>query len=72
MATPAGWLANPRPVEALTSYTGDPTGTWEAGPGGAKGWQPQGPNNPLGDIPGVPAMTITAAMAAKLEGPQPS
>jgi hypothetical protein len=35
------------------------------------GIQPQGPNNPLGQISGVPAMTITAAMAEKLEGPQP-
>ena len=71
MATPTDWLANPRPAEALTSYAGDPTATWEAGPGGAKGYQAQGPNNPSGDIAGVPVMTITAAMAATLEGPQP-
>lgn len=32
--------------------------------------QPEGPNNPAGNTPGIPVMSITAAAAAVLEGPQ--
>lgn len=69
MATPAGWVANQRPAEATTSYTGDPTAGWEAGPGGATGVQPKSANNPAGTLPGVPVMAITAETAKKLAGP---
>lgn len=71
MSLPPGWIANYRPAEAETSYTGDPTSGWEAGVGGAHGIQPKGPNNPDGDVLGVPVMSITAAASARLDGPQP-
>ena len=72
MTLPAGWLPNPRPAEATTSYTGSTVPTWVAGLGKGKGVQPKGPNNPAGDTPGVPVMSITGAVAAVLEGPQRS
>lgn len=58
------------PERAGGEYTGDPNadGTW----GGPAGMQPQGPNNPNGNVAGVAAMTITAELAGFLEGPQPS
>lgn len=39
--------------------------------GGPIGYQPQGPNNPLGQIPGVPVMSINAKTLETLSGPQP-
>jgi hypothetical protein len=72
MALPSGWIANVRPGEALTSYTGDQTANWIAGASGTKSAQPKTSGNPLGQQPGVPAMGITAELAAFLEGPQPS
>lgn len=54
-------------AETLTTRTGDPYlgGSLPSEPR-VQGMQP-GFN-----VPGVPAMTITAALAAQLEGPQPS
>jgi hypothetical protein len=39
---------------------------------GPTGYQPQGDNNPAGQVPGILAMAITLEVAATLEGPQPS
>jgi hypothetical protein len=57
----------PAPERAGGEYIGNPA---IAALGGTHGYQPQGPNNPLGDVPGVPAMTLTAALLSKLSGPQ--
>jgi hypothetical protein len=60
----------PAPERAGGEYKGDPdaTGVW----GGPVGMQPQGANNPAGNVAGVAAMTITAELAGFLEGPQAS
>ena len=69
MTLPPGWIANPRPGEALLPpYTGDHTADWEAGRGGAHGFQPKTFTNPDGDIAPVPAMAITAELAAVMSG----
>jgi hypothetical protein len=58
----------PAPERAHGEYTGNPV---TAVLGGTHGYQPQGPNNPLGDVPGIPVMGITAETLGKLSGPQP-
>ena len=69
----------PAPERAFGEYTGNPLiaslAEYNIDPSTGKPFvvpvtQPQGPNNPLGNTPGVPAMTITPAMAALLEGSQ--
>jgi hypothetical protein len=60
----------PAPERAYGDRSGEDD-SWMPGTPGT-GMQPQGPNNPAGDIPGIPAMTINAATAATLSGPQPS
>jgi hypothetical protein len=54
------------PAPERSSFTGEDV-SWVGGP---KGHQPITSTNPDGDIPGMPVMTITAAVAAKLAGPQ--
>lgn len=69
MTLPSGWIPSPRPGEALLPpYTGDHTADWEAGKGGAHGFQPRTFTNPDGDIAPVPAMAITAELAAMMQG----
>jgi hypothetical protein len=56
------------PERAGGEYHGDPNASvW----GGPVGMQPQGVNNPNGNVAGVAAMTITPELAYTLEGPQP-
>ena len=62
----AGMFPN-LPAPERTSFTGEDL-SWVGGP---KGYQPITSTNPNGDIPGMPVMTITAAVAATLAGPQP-
>jgi hypothetical protein len=57
----------PAPERAGGEYTGSPV---TAVLGGTHGYQPQGANNPLGDVPGVPVMSLTAETLGKLSGPQ--
>ena len=59
----------PAPERAGGQYTGNPV---TAVLGGTIGIQPQGANNPAGQVPGVPVMSITAASLQLLSGPQPS
>jgi hypothetical protein len=58
----------PAPERAGGEYTGNPA---LAALGGTVGIQPQGENNPEGQVPGIPAMALTAATMAMLCGPQP-
>jgi hypothetical protein len=64
------YLPNPRPGECLTSYSGDQAHTWVAAAGSQVGAQPISDTNPSGTYPGVPAMSVTAEVADRLEGPQ--
>jgi hypothetical protein len=66
------YLVNPRPAEAMTSYTGDQSHTWVAAAGSETGPQPISDTNPNGTYEGIPAMSLTAASLSLLEGPQPS
>ena len=59
----------PAPERAGGEYHGNPV---TAVLGGTTGIQPQGTNNPAGQVPGVPVMSITAASLQLLSGPQPS
>jgi hypothetical protein len=59
----------PAPERGGGEYTGNPV---TAILGGTVGYQPQGPNNPEGQIPGILAMSITAATLQMLSGAQPS
>jgi hypothetical protein len=64
-----GYIPNfPAPERAGGEYTGNPI---TSALGGTTGYQPQGPNNPAGQVPGIPVMSINAATAERLEGPQP-
>ena len=58
----------PAPERAGGEYTGNPLTN---SLGGTTGHQPQGPNNPNGDLPGIPAMCITGKSAQLIEGPPP-
>jgi hypothetical protein len=58
----------PAPERAGGEYTGNPV---TAVLGGPTGIQPQGANNPAGQIPGIPIMSIRADTLAMLSGPQP-
>jgi hypothetical protein len=49
-------------------YTGPRFLLWS---GGTTGMQPQGPNNPAGQIPGIPVMSLNAKTLETLSGPQP-
>jgi hypothetical protein len=62
------YLPNPRPTEALTSYTNGQI--WVAAPNSQRGGQPVSDSNPHGTYNAVPAMSITAAVAQSLAGPQ--
>ena len=57
------------PERAGGEYSGPTFAQWS---GGTTGYQPQGANNPAGQIPGVPIMSINAETLEKLSGPQPS
>jgi hypothetical protein len=59
----------PAPERAGGQYTGNPI---TAALGGTIGYQPQGANNPEGQTPGVPVMSINAATLQMLSGAQPS
>jgi hypothetical protein len=59
----------PAPERAGGEYTGNPI---LAVLGGTVGYQPNGANNPVGNVGSVPVMSITAATLALLSGPQPS
>jgi hypothetical protein len=61
----AGFMTN-LPAPERTSFRGEDL-SWVGGP---KGYQPITSTNPNGDIPGVPVMAITAAVGARLAGPQ--
>ena len=50
-------------------YTGNPL---TASLAGTTGYQPQGPNNPAGQISGIPVVNINAETLETLTGPQPS
>jgi hypothetical protein len=64
----ASYIPNfPAPERAYGQYTGPTYLQWS---GGTIGYQPQGPNNPAGQIPGVLVMSITAETLGKLSGPQ--
>lgn len=70
---PVRYLPNPRPTEALTSYTGDKSALWTPdGPTAPKAMQPSSDSNPNGGYGSIPVMSITAAVAAVLAGPQDS
>jgi hypothetical protein len=75
MATlPSGWIAmNPAP-ETETSYTGDPIAlSTPDTPQLDLGAQVQTANSDgAGTYAGIPVMSITPAVGASLEGPQPS
>jgi hypothetical protein len=58
----------PAPERAYGEYTGPTFLQWS---GGTTGMQPQGPNNPAGQIPGIPVMSITPETLETLSGPQP-
>lgn len=58
----------PAPERAGGEYTGNPV---TAVLGGTHGYQPQGANNPLGDVPGIPVMSINAETLQVLSGAQP-
>ncbi len=60
------YLPNPRPTEALTSYTNGQI--WVAAAGSNKGGQPISDTNPNGTYESVAAMSITAAVAKTLSG----
>ena len=66
-----GFIANFAPGERNSPpYTGNPLAVvFDAG--GTTGYQPQGVNNPDGNVGSIPVMSITPAAAARLEGPQP-
>jgi hypothetical protein len=59
----------PAPEREGGEYTGNPI---LASLGGTVGHQPQGANNPAGDVGSVPVMSLTAATLALLSGPQPT
>jgi subtilase family serine protease len=59
----------PAPERAYGQYTGPTYLQWI---GGTIGYQPQAPNNPLGQIPGIPVMSITPEALETLSGPQTS
>ena len=66
----ANYIANfPAPERAGGEYTGNPL---TASLGGTVGYQPQGDNNPLGQVPGIPVMSLTAETLGKLSGAQAS
>jgi hypothetical protein len=58
----------PAPERAGGEYTGNPVTRVL---GGTTGYQPQGANNPLGQVPGIPVMSINAATLGMLSGSQP-
>ena len=65
----ATYIVNPpAPERAGGEYTTNPI---LAVLGGTTGHQPQGDNNPLGDVPGIAAIAITAEVFGYLSGPQP-
>jgi hypothetical protein len=59
----------PAPERAGGEYTGNPVTAYL---GGGPSMQPQGANNPEGNVPGIPAMALNAATLAMLSGPQPA
>jgi hypothetical protein len=65
----SNYLPNFAPGErAGGEYHGNPI---TAVLGGTVGMQPQGANNPLGQIPGIAVMSINAETLETLSGPQP-
>jgi hypothetical protein len=65
----ASYIPNFVPAErAGGEYHGNPI---TAVLGGTVGYQPQGANNPLGQIASIPVMSITAETLQTLSGPQP-
>jgi hypothetical protein len=67
------YIANPRPAECLApAYSCDQSATWVAAAGSQEGPQPISDSNPNGTYGAIPAMSLTAASAALLAGPQPS
>ncbi len=64
------YIANmPAPERAGGEYTGPTFPQWS---GGTTGYQPQGPNNPEGQVGSIPVMSIKADTLEMLVGPQPS
>ena len=59
----------PAPERAYADHT-TADDSWMPGTPGT-GMQPKGPNNPKGDVPGIPVMSLTSGVAATLSGPQP-
>jgi hypothetical protein len=65
----ANYIPNlPAPERAYGQYTGPMFLQWS---GGTTGHQPQGANNPLGDVASIPVMSINAETLETLSGPQP-
>ncbi|HLX48568.1 MAG TPA: hypothetical protein VKS82_09565 [Streptosporangiaceae bacterium] len=59
----------PAPERAYGNRYGEDD-NWMPGTPGT-GMQPKGPNNPKGDVPGIPVMSLSAAVSGTLAGPQP-
>ena len=59
----------PAPERAGGEYHGNPV---TAVLGGTTGYQPQGPNNPAGQLFSIPVMSLNAESLETLSGPQPS
>jgi hypothetical protein len=59
----------PAPEREYPERSGEDDGWMPGTPG--TGVQPKGPNNPRGEIPGIPVIAITAAVTGTLSGPQP-
>lgn len=57
----------PAPERAHGEYTGPTFPQWS---GGTVGYQPQGPNNPEGQVGSIPVMSINAKTLETLDGAQ--
>jgi hypothetical protein len=67
------YLPQPRPAECIAPpYSADQTAGWEAVPGSMHAPQPISDTNPNGNVGQIAAVGITAEIAARLSGPQPS
>jgi hypothetical protein len=64
----ANYIPNMPAPERGHDYTGPTFPSWS---GGTTGYQPEGPNNPAGNVGSIPVMSIKAETWEMLSGPQP-